>query len=87
MIDVIKRPIFTLKTTYLVEKFNRYVFEVEAKLTKPQIRWIIEKMFSVNVLSVNTYRKKYKKRFSKNKNIIIIKRIFVSLSNEKIVFF
>ena len=88
MINIIIRPVFTIKTTYLVEKFNHYVFEVERTISKPQIRFIIEKVFSVSVHSVNTYRQTYKKRFSKKKRSIKIKRAFISLdSGQNIVFF
>jgi large subunit ribosomal protein L23 len=88
MFDILKRPVFTIKTTYLVEKFNRYVFEVDRKLTKPQIRFLIEKVFSVTVYSVNTYRRKYKKRFSKRKIGSTVKRAFVSIpDSQKIIFF
>jgi large subunit ribosomal protein L23 len=88
MIDIIIRPVFTIKTTYIVEKFNRYVFEVERKISKPQIRFIIEKVFSVSVYSVNTYRQTYKKRFSKGKKSIKVKRAFISLDDsQNIVFF
>ena len=89
MIDIIKRPIFTVKTTYLIEKFNRYVFEIDVKITKPQIRFLIEKIFFVNVCSVNTYRRAYKKRFSRAQNSSYKAKIaLVSVANnENIIFF
>lgn len=62
MLSMIKRPIFTPKTTYLIEIFNQYVFEVDSKITKPQIRLVIEEIFSVDVTSVNTYNRKYKNK-------------------------
>lgn len=56
MFRIIKRPIFTEKTTRLLEKSGQYVFDVDPSLTKPRIRSLIEKRFSVRVSSVNVHR-------------------------------
>lgn len=37
MIDLIKYPIITEKSCRLIEK-NKYTFDVDKKLTKPQIK-------------------------------------------------
>jgi len=50
MLNIIKRPIFTPKTTYLIEMLNQYAFEVDSKITKPEIRLALEEIFSVDIL-------------------------------------
>lgn len=51
--DLILQPIVTEKATLLLEQ-NKYVFDVAAKATKPEIRAAIEDLFSVTVTKVNT---------------------------------
>jgi len=53
LIDLIRTPIVTEKATNLLEE-NKYVFEVETKATKPEIKAAIEILFSVKVTKVNT---------------------------------
>lgn len=52
--DIIIRPVLTEKSTSLVEGANQYVFRVNKKANKHQIRQAIEKLFGVNVVKVNT---------------------------------
>jgi large subunit ribosomal protein L23 len=49
----IKRPLITEKNSWLAEK-GVYVFEVDTKAEKPEIKKAIEKSFSVKVASVRT---------------------------------
>jgi large subunit ribosomal protein L23 len=53
--EIIKRPIITEKSTRLQDQ-NQYVFEVERKATKSQIRWAVEQAFSVKVAAVNVMK-------------------------------
>lgn len=64
--NVLKRPIVTEKMTDL-NKQGKYAFEVDKKANKIEIGRAIEKMYSVNVTSVNTMRV-YGKNRSKNIN-------------------
>jgi large subunit ribosomal protein L23 len=50
--EVIRRPLVTEKSTRLSES-NKYVFEVDKKACKDQVRLAVEKAFKVNVVSVN----------------------------------
>lgn len=50
---VIKRPLVTEKNSALAET-GVYVFEVEKKATKSEIKTAVEKFFHVKVTSVNT---------------------------------
>lgn len=52
--DILKTHITTERTTLLRERNNEYVFEVEKKATKHQIRTAVEKAFKVKVDSVRT---------------------------------
>ena len=53
MYYVIKRPLVTEKNSILAEK-GVYVFEVDKKATKVEIKKAVEKFFRVKVASVNT---------------------------------
>jgi large subunit ribosomal protein L23 len=55
MIDFIKRVIVTQKSTNLVEN-ERYTFDVDVNLKKTDIKALIEDIYNVDVLSVNTHR-------------------------------
>ena len=51
---IFKRLIFTEKFNQLLERYNKYIFEVDSFITKIQICWIVEKIFRVPVQNVNT---------------------------------
>ena len=50
--EVLRRPLVTEKSTRLSER-NKYVFEVDKKASKDQVRLAVEKAFKVGVVSVN----------------------------------
>ena len=52
--NIIKRPVVSEKSTALAEVANRYVFEVDAAASKPEIKTAIEQLFKVKVKAVNT---------------------------------
>lgn len=53
--DLIKRPIITEQTSEMMANL-RYVFEVELRSNKTEIKQAIEQIFKVKVTSVNTMR-------------------------------
>lgn len=55
LIDLVKNVVLTEKSVRLIEN-NQYTFDVDYKLTKPQIRKLIEEFFKVKVVAVNTHR-------------------------------
>ena len=61
MIDLIKYPVITEKSCRLLEK-NKYTFDVDKKLTKSQIKKILENLFKINIISVNTHLPPIKKK-------------------------
>ena len=51
--DVLRRPIVTEKTNYMVTKLHQYVFEVADDANRTMVKDAVEKLFNVNVLRVN----------------------------------
>ena len=60
--DVIKAPIITEKSTAIASNEKSYVFKVDAKANKSQIKDAVEKIFNVKVESVNTVNVRPKKK-------------------------
>jgi len=54
-LDLLKSVILTEKSVNLIEN-NQYTFDVDPKITKPQIKKLIETFFKVKVSAVNTHR-------------------------------
>ncbi|QSO47990.1 50S ribosomal protein L23 [Alicyclobacillus mengziensis] len=59
--DLIKRPIITERSTALMEE-GKYVFEVDRRANKTEIRQAVEKLFGVQVEKVHTLRTPGKKK-------------------------
>ena len=59
--SVIVRPVITEKSTDLAAA-NKYIFEVDIRANKPQIKQAVETAFSVTVTEVNTMVMKGKPR-------------------------
>lgn len=53
--DIIKRPVITERTSDLMAE-NKYVFEVELRSNKTEVKQAIEQIFGVKVVAVNTMR-------------------------------
>nr|YP_009106611.1 ribosomal protein L23 [Dicloster acuatus]AIT95437.1 ribosomal protein L23 [Dicloster acuatus] len=84
MLDLVKSPVIsTEKTIRLIETNNQYSFDVDVRLTKPQIRKLVEEFFNVKVLAVNTHRPPRKnKRLSSKINY---KRVIITISGDVIL--
>lgn len=83
MLDLVKYPaIHTEKTTRLVEN-NQVSFDVDVRITKPQIRKLIEEFFNVKVLAVNTHRPPRKKNRLGSKPSY--KRVIVTVDSDVIL--
>ena len=54
MVDLVKYPIITQKTYIALFKNRQYTFDVDIRLTKPQIKKLFETLFLVNVVRINT---------------------------------
>lgn len=86
--EIIKRPIVTEKSTRLQEA-NQYVFEVDRKANKTQIRSAVEQAFSVKVAKVNVMRMPGKARRAGRRLVRPRpwKKAVVTLSEGSITFF
>jgi len=60
--DIIKAPVITEKSASIAENDRKYVFEVDTKANKTQIKQAVEQIFKVKVESVNTINVKPKKK-------------------------
>ena len=60
-------PIVTERANNLSEKLNRYTFRVSPKANKHQIQMMVEHLYGVKVVAVNTmnYSGKNKSRYTK----------------------
>ncbi|NIM18651.1 MAG: 50S ribosomal protein L23 [Candidatus Latescibacteria bacterium] len=52
--QIIQKPVITEKSTRLKETSNKYVFRVDVKANKRQIKRAVEELFNVHVLDVKT---------------------------------
>jgi large subunit ribosomal protein L23 len=52
LLEILRRPLVTEKSTRLSER-NKYVFEVDSRSNKDQVRLAVEKAFKVGVVKVN----------------------------------
>ena len=60
--DVLKKPKLTEKSGLLKEEFNQFVFKVDPKANKVQIKESVEKVFKVEVEKVRTMNVTGKKK-------------------------
>nr|AMN09103.1 ribosomal protein L23 [Rotundella rotunda] len=54
--DLIKYPVNTEKSYLAMFKNRQYTFDVDVRLTKPQIKKLFENLFEVNIIGMNTHR-------------------------------
>ena len=85
--DVLRRPIVTEKTNYMVTKLHQYVFEVANDANRTMVKDAVEKLFNVNVLRVNIINAPAKRsRRARSRRLLIrnaeYKKAVVTLSPE-----
>ena len=61
-LNIIYSPVITEKSSALAESGKTYVFKVDKRANKTQIKLAIEKAFGVKVKSINTLNTKPKKK-------------------------
>ena len=66
--EIMIKPIITEKATRLTEKLNLYTFRVSPEANKYQIKELVEQLYGVKVVRVNTavVRGKNKSRWTKS---------------------
>ena len=85
MIDLIKYPVINYKSYRMLIENKQYMFDVDLRLSKPQIQKLFEDYFKVKVLSVNTHRP------SRQKSLATVfpgyktrlKRVIIKLQNDQ----
>ena len=63
--NIIVNPILSEKSHSLTEQFNKYVFKVDKRANKLEIKKAIEKRFNVKIVNVTTMNYKGKKKIAK----------------------
>lgn len=61
-LEIVKAPVITEKAANLGQNEGKYVFKVDPKANKTEIKLAIEKLFNVKVQDVRTVNVKPKKR-------------------------
>ena len=85
--DVLRRPIVTEKTNFMVTKLHQYVFEVADDANRTMVKDAVEKLFNVNVLRVNIINAPAKRsRRARSRRLLVrnseYKKAIVTLSPE-----
>lgn len=63
---IIKKPLITERSTHLKDRYNKIIFHVDSSANKRDIKKAVERIFNVNVVSVNTINMNGKvKRFGR----------------------
>ncbi len=66
IVKILRRPVVTEKSALHEKDNNEYMFRVDLKATKPEVRKAIKELYGVDIESVNTIIRKGKKiRFGK----------------------
>ncbi|MGN0973996.1 MAG: 50S ribosomal protein L23 [Bacilli bacterium] len=61
-LEIIKAPVITEKSGNIASSGNKFVFKVDSRASKTEIKLAIEKIFKVNVTSIRTINVKPKKK-------------------------
>ena len=61
-LEIIKAPVITEKSANLAQNERKYIFKVDPKANKTEIKTAIEKIFNVKVVKISTINEKTKKR-------------------------
>ncbi|HOW91232.1 MAG TPA: 50S ribosomal protein L23 [Anaerolineaceae bacterium] len=84
--EVLRRPIVTEKTNYMVTKLHQYVFEVSSDANRTLVKDAVEKLFNVTVVRVNIINVPAKRSMRRNRKLMIsnpqYKKAVVTLSPE-----
>lgn len=62
LLQVLRKPLVSEKTSRIQERANQYSFEVDTTATKDQVKSAIEELFKVTVTAVNVVNTKGKNK-------------------------
>jgi len=88
--SLIKKPLITEKSTYEMNEYNRYAFEVVMSARKPEIKSAIEEIYGVRVKKIATQVRKgnyFRNRFGTGKRPDWKKAIVVLHEEDRIDLF
>ena len=91
--DIMIKPVVTEKANALTEKLNRYTFKVTPSANQYQIKSLVESLYGVKVVAVNTmnYDGKRKSRYTKsgmlNGKVAAFKKAVVTLAEGETINF
>lgn len=74
--DVLRRPIVTEKTNYMVTKLHQYVFEVATDANRTMVKDAVEKLFNVTVVRVNIINVPAKRSLRRNRRLLISNPVY-----------
>ena len=84
--EILRRPIVTEKTNYMVTKLHQYVFEVSSDANRTLVKDAVEKLFNVTVVRVKIINVPAKRSMRRNRKLMIsnpqYKKAVVTLSPE-----
>lgn len=81
MIDSLYRPVFTDKTTRLIEEYDQWTFDVGVNVTKTDLKNMLEQYYNVQIRRITTRRLPRKSsRFSSSNRDKYCKRAVVQLA-------
>ena len=85
MIDLIKYPVINYKSYRMLIDNKQYMFDVDLRLSKPQIQKLFEDYFKVKILSINTHRPSRKKSLATGfpGYKIRLKRVIIKLHKDQ----
>nr|YP_009240468.1 50S ribosomal protein L23 [Lotharella vacuolata]BAU62602.1 50S ribosomal protein L23 [Lotharella vacuolata] len=86
MIDLLKFQMFTEKSIISLEN-TKYVFQVDTKLNKKQLKNIFEELFRVKIQSINTCRLPKNFSNSSRKYANFTKKVIITLNSGSIIRF
>lgn len=91
--EIMIKPIVTEKATAISEKQNRYTFRVSPEANKAQIKNLVQSLYGVKVVDVNTmnYDGKKKSRYTKagliNGKVAAFKKALVTVAEGETIDF
>jgi large subunit ribosomal protein L23 len=91
--EILRRPLVTEKSNYLVNRLNQYVFEVDRNASRTAVKEAVETLFEVTVLRVNIINVPAKRsRRARSRRVAVrqpqFKKAIVTLApNDRIPFF
>ncbi len=84
-LDIIKKPFFSKKSSFLYKKNNTLVFKVERNVNKLDIYYSIKKIFNFKIKKIRTLlvKKRINLKNKKNSIIKIWKKVYIILEKKQ----